>query len=180
MRLFIITGTSGAGKSTMKDMLERILDPEKYACIDSDETGLNWWDYAGTDHPEKYAEDGLNVAVKRAAGKDLVFISCMAPHDYWTKVNVSAEVKTTYFIGMWAPDETIRERLVARPKDRGFTSDEVIRPHIEYNQWIGKNRGKYQLFVNNESQAEEETAEIIRGFITRVPEPAAVEGKMNE
>ena len=25
MRLFIITGTSGAGKSTMKDMLEKIL-----------------------------------------------------------------------------------------------------------------------------------------------------------
>lgn len=170
MRLFIITGTSGAGKSTMKDMLEKILDPEKYACIDSDETGLNWWDYAGTDHPEKYAEDGLNVAVKRAAGKDLVFISCMAPHDYWTKVNVSAEVKATYFIGMWAPDETIRERLRARPKERGFTSDKVIRPHIEYNQWIGKNRGKYQLFVNNESQTEEETAEIIKGFITKLPE----------
>ena len=170
MRLFIITGTSGAGKSTMKDMLEKILDPEKYACIDSDETGLNWWDYAGSDHPEKYAEDGLNVAVKRAAGKDLVFISCMAPHDYWTKVNVSDEVKATYFIGMWAPDETIRERLRARPKERGFTSDEVIRPHIEYNQWIGKNRGKYQLFVNNESQTEEQTAEIIKGFITGLPE----------
>ena len=170
MRLFVITGTSGAGKSTMKDMLEKILDPEKYACIDSDETGLNWWDYAGTDHPEKYAEDGLNVAVKRAAGKDLVFISCMAPHDYWTKVNVSAEVKATYFIGMWAPDETIRERLRARPKERGFTSDEVIRPHIEYNQWIGKNRGKYQLFVNDENQTEEETAENIKGFITKLPE----------
>ncbi len=170
MRLFIITGTSGAGKSTMKDMLEKILDPEKYACIDSDETGLNWWDYAGGDHPEKYAEDGLNVAVKRAAGKDLVFISCMAPHDYWTKVNVSAEVKATYFIGMWAPDETIRERLRARPKERGFTSDEVIRPHIEYNQWIGKNRGKYQLFIDNDSQTEEETAEIIKGFITKLPE----------
>jgi guanylate kinase len=170
MRLFIITGTSGAGKSTMKDMLEKILDPEKYACIDSDETGLNWWDYAGSDHPEKYAEDGLNVAVKRAAGKNLVFISCMAPHDYWTKVNVSAEVKATYFIGMWAPDETIRERLRARPKERGFTSDEVIRPHIEYNQWIGKNRGKYQLFIDNDSQTEEETAEIIKGFITKLPE----------
>ena len=67
MRLFIITGTSGAGKSTMKDMLEKILDPEKYACIDSDETGLNWWDYAGTDHPEKYAEDGLNSIIHKLA-----------------------------------------------------------------------------------------------------------------
>ena len=41
MRLFVITGTCGSGKSTMKDELEAILDPGKYACIDSDETGLN-------------------------------------------------------------------------------------------------------------------------------------------
>ena len=50
MRVFIITGTCGAGKSTMKDQLAAMLDPERYACVDSDETGLNWWDYAGTDH----------------------------------------------------------------------------------------------------------------------------------
>ena len=55
-------------------------------------------------------------------------------------------------------------------EERGFTSDEVIRPHIEYNRWIGNNRGKYQLFVNNENQAEEETAEIIKGFIASLPE----------
>ena len=68
MRLFVITGTCGSGKSTMRDVLPEFLDPERFACIDSDETGLNWWDYAGTDHPEKYAEDGLNIAVSRAAG----------------------------------------------------------------------------------------------------------------
>ena len=42
MRLYLITGTCGAGKSTMKDRLAEILDPERYACVDSDETGLNW------------------------------------------------------------------------------------------------------------------------------------------
>ena len=55
-------------------------------------------------------------------------------------------------------------------EERGFTSDEVIRLHIEYNRWIGNNRGKYQLFVNNENQAEEETAGIIKGFIASLPE----------
>ena len=46
MRLFMITGTCGAGESTVKDRLAAMPDPERYACIDSDETGLNWWDYA--------------------------------------------------------------------------------------------------------------------------------------
>ena len=59
MRLFIVTGTCGAGKSTMRDSLGEILDPEKFACVDSDEVGLNWWDYAGTEREEKYGEDTL-------------------------------------------------------------------------------------------------------------------------
>ena len=39
MKLYIITGTCGAGKSTIKDELNALLVPGKYACIDSDETG---------------------------------------------------------------------------------------------------------------------------------------------
>ena len=113
MTLFIITGTCGAGKSTIKDQLAAMLDPERYACVDSDETGLNWWDYAGTDREAQYGADTL--------------------------------------------------------KERGFTSDEAIRPHIAYNQWIGRNRGKYQLFINNEGQSEEETAKIIMEYIKALP-----------
>ena len=170
MRLFVITGTCGSGKSTMRDLLEPILDPERFACIDSDETGLNWWDYAGTDHEEKYAEDGLNIAVKAAKGRDLIFVTCMVPHDYITKVTVSDEVTSTYFIALWAPDEEIERRLRARPAERGFTSDEAIRPHIGYNQWIGRNRGKYQLFINNQDLIPDETAKIIKTFITGLPD----------
>ena len=59
MRLIIITGTCGAGKSTLRDSLPEMLDPERYACVDSDEAGLNWWDYAGTERAEKYGEDTL-------------------------------------------------------------------------------------------------------------------------
>ena len=62
MKLYIITGTCGAGKSTIKDQLAAILDPERYACVDSDETGLNWWDYAGTDRESQYGADSLKAA----------------------------------------------------------------------------------------------------------------------
>lgn len=169
MRLIIITGTCGAGKSTMKDELAPLLDPERFACIDNDEVGLNWWDYAGTEHESRYAEDSLKQAVRMAAGRDLVFVTCMAPHDYMTKTAVPEEVESTFFIALWASDETIVRRLRARPAERGFTTDEAIRPHIGYNQWIGRNRGKYQLFIDNGKQAETETAKIIRDFIDVIP-----------
>ena len=167
MILYMITGTCGAGKSTMKDELEAVLDSEKTACIDSDETGLNWWDYAGTDRESQYGNDTLNVAIRRADGRDLVFVSCLTPQDYMTNTTIPEDVEATYYIALWAPDETIYQRLRARPRERGFTSDEVIRPHIEYNQWIGRNRGKYQLFIDNGKQTDAETAGVIVKFIAK-------------
>ena len=165
MILYIITGTSGAGKSTIKDELDAELDPGKYACIDSDETGLNWWDYAGTERESQYGNDTLREAIRRAGGRNLVFVSCLTPQDYMTNTVIPEEVEATYFIALWAPDETIYRRLRARPAERGFTSDEKIRPHIEYNQWIGRNRGKYQLFIDNVKQTEKETAGIIKEYL---------------
>lgn len=167
MKLYIITGTSGAGKSTIKDELDAVLDHGKYACVDSDEVGLNWWDYAGTDRESQYGNDTLNAAIRKAGGRDLVFVSCLTPQDYMTKTTVPEEVKATFFIALWASDETIYQRLRDRPKERGFTSDEIIRPHIEYNRWIGRNRGKYQLFIDNDRQTAGETAGIIKEFIAR-------------
>ena len=169
MKLYIVTGTCGAGKSTIKDQLAELLDPERYACVDSDETGLNWWDYAGTDRESRYGADTLTEAFRKAGGKDLVFVTRMVPQDYMTKTTVPEELQATYHIALWAPDRVIEQRLRARPKERGFTSDEIIMPHIEYNQWIGRNRGKYQLFINNEGQSEEETAKTIMEYIIALP-----------
>ena len=170
MKLYIVTGTCRAGKSTIKDQLAAMLNPERYACVDSDETGLNWWDYAGTDRESQYGADSLKEAFRMAGGRDLVFVTCMVPQDYMTKTTVSGELQATYYIALWAPDGVIEQRLRARPKERGFTSDEAIRPHIEYNQWIGRNRGKYQLFINNEAQSEEETAKVIAEYIKALPD----------
>ena len=170
MKLFMITGTCGAGKSTIKDELTARLDPERYACIDSDETGLNWWDYAGTEREGRYGADTLSRAFGKAEGRDIVFVSCMAPHDYVTKAEVPEGLTATFHIALWAPDRIIEQRLRARSAERGFTTDEAIRPHIAYNQWIGRNRGKYQLFIDTEDQTPYETAERIRLFINRLTE----------
>ena len=169
MKLFVITGTCGSGKSTMKDELTARLDPDRYACVDSDETGLNWWDYAGTEREEQYGSDSLREAFRIAGGRNLVFVTCMAPHDYITKAAVPEKLTATFHIALWADDRIINRRLRARPKERGFTTDEAIRPHIEYNQWIGKNRGKYQLFIDTENQMPAQTAERIITFLTGLP-----------
>ncbi len=169
MRLVVITGTCGAGKSTIKDEMEKRLDPCQYACADTDELGINWWDYAGTDYEHQFSEDCLKEAVRRAKGRDLVFVSCLNPQDYISRHTVPGDIESTYFIVLCPSDEKIEQRLRARPKERGFDSDEAIRPQIEYNQWFRKNRGKVPLFIDNSELSVEETAERIISFITNLP-----------
>lgn len=64
-------------------------------------------------------------------------------------------------------DEVIHQRLQARPAERGFTTEEAIRPHIEYNQWFRKNRGKFPLFIDNSTMTEEETADKVAAFVAK-------------
>ena len=151
----------------MKDYLAERMDSTRYACIDSDEAGLNWWDYAGTERESKYGEDTLRNAVKMAGGKDLIFVSCLNPLDYFQKTDAPEEIECSFFIALNPSDEVIEQRLKARPAERGFTSDEKIKPHIEYNAWFRRNRSKFQLYIDNTEISEEETAKIIAEFIGR-------------
>ena len=167
MKLYIITGCCGSGKSTMRDALGERLDPNRFACIDSDEVGINWWDYKGTDRESKYKDDTLAKAVEMAGGKDLVFVSCINPQDYIANHEVPDCVESTDFIVLCPADEEIIKRLKARPAERGFTSDEIIAPHVDFNRWFRKNKGKFPLFIDNTELRAEETAKIIEKFIKR-------------
>lgn len=167
MKLFIITGTCGAGKSTMKDYLVDMLNIDEYAVIDSDEVGLNWWDYAGTEKESKYGEDTLKAALKIAGSRDLIFVSCLNPLDYSQKIDVPGEIESTFFIALSPTNSVIEARLKARPADRDFTTDEKISPHIEYNDWFRRNKSKFQLFIDNSDIPEEDTAKVISSFIRK-------------
>ena len=146
------------------------MNPNRYACVDSDETGLNWWDYAGTERKGQYGADTLKEAFRIANGRNLIFVTCMVPHDYITKAAIPEEQNASFYIALWVRNQIIDLCLRARPKERGFATDEAIRPYIEYNQWIGRNRGKYQLFIDIENQVPDETAETIAAFITGLTE----------
>ena len=167
MKLYIITGACGSGKSTMKDALEEMLDNEKYACIDSDEVGIYWGDYQGTDHESKYKDDTMAEAVRMAGGKDLVFVSCINPQDYIASQEIPECVESTFFIVLCPADEEIVKRLRERPAERGFTSDDKIEPHVGFNRWFRKNRGKFPLFIDNTDMPVEITSKEIAEFIRK-------------
>ena len=168
MKLYIITGCCGSGKSTMKDVLETLLDQNKYACIDCDEVGLNWWDYAGTEHESKYKDDTLAKAVEMAGEKDLVFVSCINPQDYIAGQEIPECIESTDFVVLCPADEEIVKRLKARPAERGFTSDDKIEPHVGFNRWFRKNKGKFSMFIDNTEQKVDETAKLIEKFIVKL------------
>ena len=168
MILFLITGTCGSGKSTVINVLKQKLDKNFFACYDDDELGLNWWDYAGTDHEYKFSDDCLAMAVKLSGGKNIVMSSCIFPYDYIGLHTVPSQVDSTHFIVLSADNNVIEKRLKNRPKERGFVSDEKIKPHLEYNTWFINRKNKFNLFVDNTNLSLQDTVYQILKYIKKV------------
>lgn len=165
MVLVILSGACGAGKSTVKNYLKEYILSENFAFIDSDEVGLNWWDYAGTERESKYGEDCLKKAVRIAGGKNLLLASCLNPDTFYGEFDIPEEINAAYFIAMTCSDEEIAARLKARPPERLCGSDEFIKGQIEYNNWFRKNKGKFQLYIDNTDMSVRCTAKNIEDFI---------------
>ena len=166
--LVILSAACGVGKSTIKDELNKSDILNDYICIDTDEVGINWWDYAGTNNESKYTEDCLVEAVRMSNDKNLLFMTCMNPSDYYGKINIPKEITSTFYIGMVCSDDEIIARLKARPKERMCGSDEFIAREIKYNNWFKKNAGKFQFYIDNTNKTVKQTAEEISAFIKKL------------
>lgn len=167
-KLIVISAPCGVGKSTVIDALNEQQILEEYVCLDSDELGLNWWDYAGTEQEERFSDDCLKEAVKKSGNKNILLGSCLNPFDYYSKVVIPEEVEATYFIGMVCSDEEIRRRLKARPAERMCGSDDFIEGQIHYSEWYKANKGKFQLFLDNTNREIYETAVMIAEFVKKL------------
>ena len=166
--LVILSAACGVGKSTIKEELSKSNMLKEYDCIDTDEVGINWWDYAGTKNESKYSEDCLAEAVRISKGKNLLFVTCMNPNDFYGKVSIPEEITASYYIGMVCSEGEIVARLKARPKERMCGSDDFIAKQIEYNNWFKKNAGKFQFYIDNTNKTVHETAKEIALFIKRL------------
>ena len=163
-KMIALSGACGVGKSTLKDALGELIS-DSFACIDTDEVGLNWWDYAGTDRESEYNDDCIAEAVKMSGDKNLLFASCMNPIDFYSKVKIPQEITSVYFIGMTCSDKEITARLKARPAERMCGSDDFIANQIDYNDWFKLNSNKFQFYIDNTNMTVKETAEKIAEYI---------------
>lgn len=103
-----------------------------------------------------------------AGEKNLLFVTCMNPYDFYGKVNISTDITSTFFIGMTCSDEEIARRLRDRPAERMCGDDEFIAGQIQYNDWFRKNAGKFQFYIDNTDLTIGETAEEIVRFVKRI------------
>ncbi len=164
----MICAACGVGKSTIAAALNESNLLENFICIDTDEVGVNWWDYAGTDNEIGFSNDCLSEAVRLSGDKNLIFAACLSPADFYSKLELPQAVTSTCYIGMICSDEEITRRLKARPAERMCGSDEFIAGQIEYNNWIRKNAGKFQFFIDNTNQAVDETIRKIAAFVNSI------------
>lgn len=171
MRLFLLTGACGAGKSTLCAALQARLDPAVFACIDTDSVGLNWHDYAGTDHEPRYSEDCLQEALRLAGDRHLIFATCLNPRDFFACAPLPERVEATTFLLLCPEEECIVSRLQARPPERGFTSEAAIRPHADYSRWLREHRGQFSLWIDNTHLSVAETAQRLEESILRQAQP---------
>lgn len=167
-KFVVLSAPCGVGKSTIADELQAGGLLPEYVCLDSDELGINWWDYAGTEQEEKFSEDCVKKAVEMSGDKHIFFASCLNPLDYYSKISIPDEITATFFIGMVCSDEEVYRRLKARPAERMCGSDEFIESQIEYSEWYKRNKGKFQCFLDNTGLEIGQTAERIAEFVKKL------------
>lgn len=55
-----------------------------------------------------------------------MLVGCLNSEDYIVQHTIPEKMESTYFIVLCLTDEKVEQRLRARPKERGFDSDESI------------------------------------------------------
>lgn len=168
IKLVVLSAACGVGKSTIKGILDENNMLDNYCCIDTDEVGINWWDYAGKENESEFNDACLAEAVRMSNNKNLLFTTCMNPYGFYGVVHVPQNIMSTFFIGMTCSDEEIIRRLKARPEERMCGSDEFIAQQIRYNNWFKKNAGKFQFYIDNTDKTVKETATEIVTFVKRI------------
>lgn len=168
MILVVLSAACGVGKTTIKNALKDKGLPGRFAYIDTDEVGINWWDYEGTEKESKFHDDCLKEAVRRADGKNLLFSACLNPLDFYSKVNITSEITSTYFIAMTCSDEEIARRLKARPAEQMCGDEKFIKAQRDYNNWFKRNKGKFQLYIDNTELSVQETAKMVADFLSKL------------
>lgn len=125
--LFVVTGASGSGKSTVLPFLRPLL-PEMIV-LDKD---LLWGYTAG----DKFHEAWLRLVYSLAqSGRHAVILGTIMPGDL-AKSEHRGLVGQIHFLNLHCADAEREARLKARPEWRGSGGDAFITEHINFAHWL--------------------------------------------
>ncbi len=133
--LFIITGASGVGKSTVsRELFKRY---KKVITMESDILWHNAFNNPENDYRE-YRELWLRMCKNISqGGKPVVLCGCSTPDQFENCIE-RRYFSNIFYITIVCDDNVLTERL----KKRSWVNDEYIKNSIQFNRWLKENADK--------------------------------------
>ena len=124
--LFIITGPSGAGKTTV--CLELVSLMNECVVMESDIL----WGNASHDYHDMWLRVAKNIG---QAGRPVVLCGTALP-EHFEACPERRYFSTLHYLAMVCDDALLKERLKLRPQWRKSSSDDFIEQMLQFNQWL--------------------------------------------
>lgn len=135
--LFIITGASGAGKSTIST--ELFLKAKDYVVMESD---ILWNDTYNTpeNNYREYREVWLRLCKNISqVGKPVVLCGCAVPEQFENCLE-RRYFSDIHYIAVVCDDDILYNRLT---KNRGYSEkDDYVKISMDFNKWLKENADK--------------------------------------
>jgi hypothetical protein len=159
--LFVITGASCVGKSTVSDILFHI--EKDYIVLESDIIWNNVYNSPETDYLE-YRKVQLTLCANISqAGKPIVLCGCITPKQF----DICDEKELfsgIYYLALVCNENTLEHRM---RHARNVSDENWIKGSLEFNKWLKENADSYKIrLVNNTELSPEESAGIIDIWIS--------------
>ncbi|CAA9571936.1 MAG: hypothetical protein AVDCRST_MAG87-2508 [uncultured Thermomicrobiales bacterium] len=162
--LFVVTGPSGAGKTTTCRLLTRTL-PE---CVVL-ESDILWGaiDMSGHDGLGRYWNAWLRLVVNiHQAGRSVVLCGTVVPSLMESRPS-RRFFSATHYAALTCDDAELERRLRGRPEWRGC-DDAFIAEHLSFNRWFRSNPYPDQPpieLIDTTHATVEESAEAVRRWV---------------
>ena len=111
-----------------------------------------------------FYENAIKKAITLSKDKNIVIGSCINPNDI-EKLNMPNEIGSYINILITCSNDELKNRLKARDKNRQCSSDEYIKGQIDYQNYLLKNIGLYQMHVDNTEDVVENVKRKIVDFV---------------
>lgn len=160
--LFIITGASCVGKSTMCEILFR--NERKYIVLEGD---ILWTDFYNTpdDDYRRYRELWMRLCKNISQiGMPVVLCGCATPKQF-ERCDDRKSFTDIHYLAVVCDNDVLEKRMTVQ---RRVTDENWIRSSIEFNVWLKENAGKTNpaiYLLDNSKLSPKEAAEIADKWI---------------